>query len=141
MQEPDPVRIINRFEEQWNAVRDILHKHWGILTSTSGLANIVGPTSKMLARRAKNLGDTLIRSEFTKTTDTSWLSQYPRSKGVFPCGHCQVCPHADRTATFYDSQNAQRFQIRDLINCATTRVIYMLTCPCDKIYIGKPNVS
>lgn len=89
----------------------------------------------MVARR--NLGDCLFHSEHIRSTDISWLSQFPRSKGMFPCGHCQVCPYVHRTTTFSDSQNKKRFEIRSLINCAPMRVIYMLTCPCKKIYIGK----
>lgn len=36
-----------------------------------------------------------------------------------------------------DTQGHESYEIRDLINCSTSRVIYMLTCPCLKMYIGK----
>lgn len=63
-------------------MRAILKKHWDVLTNTPGLAKIVGPAPLMVAKRAKNLGDILVHSEFTRTVDSNWLSNYPRSKGT-----------------------------------------------------------
>lgn len=31
----------------------------------------------------------------------------------------------------------KEYEIGDLMNCSTDKVIYMLTCPCQKMYIGK----
>lgn len=59
----------------------------------------------MVARRARNLGDILIHSEFVKSPTDNWLSTYPRSKGMFPCGKCQLCPLVDHTDTFVDPEN------------------------------------
>lgn len=98
-----PLREITQFGAQWDVVRGILDKHWGILTSTPGLAKIVGPCPNMVARRAKNLGDLLIRSEFRKARDTMWLSDFPRRRGMFSCELCQMCPYVDRTDTFRDA--------------------------------------
>lgn len=56
---------------------------------------------------------------------------------MFPCSKCQVCPFVDRTKVFKDAKGHKQYELRDLINCSTDRVIYMLTCPCQKIYIGK----
>lgn len=39
--------------------------------------------------------------------------------------------------TFYDDIGEKRYQIRDLINCKFSKVIYMLSYPCNKLYIGK----
>lgn len=54
---------------------------------------------------------------------------------MFPCNRCQVCPLVDRTDTFQGAIGQNGYKIRDLINCSTMRVIYMITCP--KIYIGE----
>lgn len=42
-----------------------------------------------------------------------------------------------KTDTFTNAESTKRFKIKQFINCSTTRVIYMLTCPCGKAYIGK----
>lgn len=53
------------------------------------------------------------------------------------CFLCQIFPFVDRTASFMDSENKKQYKIKDLINCSSIKVIYMLTCPCNKFYIGK----
>lgn len=112
-----------------------------ILLNGPGLKEIAGESPNLVARRAKNLGDILIHSEFTKEPSANWLYEYPRSKGMFSCNRCQICPFVDRTATFSDTRGRHTFEIRDLINCSSNKVIYMLTYPCPKIYIGKTKRS
>lgn len=56
---------------------------------------------------------------------------------MYPCNKCQVCPFVDQTNVFMDALEQKSYEIRDLINYSTTWVIYMFTCPCPKIYIGK----
>lgn len=109
------VRIITAFGAQWNLVRNSLERHWEILTNSPGLIEIVGTAPKMVAHQAKNLGDMLIQSEFTKEPDPNWLSTYPRTKGMFPCNKRQICPFVDRTETFMDALNQEGLEIRDLI--------------------------
>lgn len=60
---------------------------------------------------------------------------------MFPCNKCQVCPYVDITSTFQDALGQNNYEISDLINCSTIRVIYMITCPHPKIYIGKTKRS
>lgn len=137
----DPVRIITAFGFQWDNVRSIFEKHWGILTNAPELKKIVSPSPKHVARRARSLGDMLIKSKFVKETSPTWLSEYPRSQGMFPCNRCQVCPFVHRTSIFTDALGTKTFEIRDLINCSTSWVIYVITCPCPKIYVGKTKRS
>lgn len=80
----DPIRIITAFGSQWTTVRSILEKHWGILTNSPELERIVGTSLKQVARQAKNLGDMLIQSEFTKEQDLTWLADHPWTTGMFP---------------------------------------------------------
>lgn len=58
----DPIRIITPFGSQWNLVRSVLEKHWGILTNSLELTKIVSTSPMLVARRARSLGDMLIRS-------------------------------------------------------------------------------
>lgn len=133
----EPVLIITAFGSQWNKVCSILEKHWGILTNAPELNRIVSSSPKLVARRACSLGDMLIQSEFVKEPNHTWLSEYPRSLGMFSCNKCHVCPFVHRTSRFTDALGEKTFEICDLINFSTSRVIYLITCPCPKIYVGK----
>lgn len=57
-------RIITKFSSQWTEVQKILNKHWHILRSAPLIANIVSPRPLLTAKRARNLGDTLVHSEY-----------------------------------------------------------------------------
>lgn len=81
----DQVRWITQVGVQWDQVREVLlQKHHGILQNNASIAIYVGNAPKMVARKAWNLGDILIRSEFIRTPDTNWLSEYPRTKRHVP---------------------------------------------------------
>lgn len=88
----EPIRIITAFGSQWNSVCTILDKHWGILTNSPDLAKIVRTSPLLVAQRARSLVDMLIQSEFVKKPDVTWLADYPRAVGMFPCNRCQICP-------------------------------------------------
>lgn len=132
-----PPRIITKFGAHWDQVRSILNQHWHILSESPILGKIVGTRLLLTARRSKNLKDSLIHSEYQRSSTPNWLTQLPPLKGMFRCGRCSVCKYVERTNTFTDSDGKKLFKINNFINCNTTRVIYMLTCPCGKHYVGK----
>lgn len=110
----EPVWIITTFGSQWNKVRSILEKNWGILTNAPELTRIVSTSPKLVALRARGLGD--IQSEFVKEPNHTWLSEYPRSLDMFPCNKCHVCPFVHGTSKLTDALGEKTFEISDLIN-------------------------
>lgn len=104
---------------------------------SANLTDIVGPCPHLIARRARNLKDTLVHSEYTRERTTNWLTDLPPLKGMYACEHCQICKFVEKTENFIDTNQSEMFQIKNVINCATSRVVYMLECPCKKYYIGK----
>lgn len=48
--------------------------HWGILTKSPALVDIVGPHPQLVARRARNLKGTLVHSEYARTRAKKWLT-------------------------------------------------------------------
>lgn len=133
----DQVKIITTFGTQWEDVRTILTKHWHVLTRAPQMASIVGPKPFMVARRAKNLTDELVRSEYTRPNPRNWLTDLPPLRGMYACGKCHICRFVDRSDSFTDATGRKVYQIKHFINCNTTRVLYMLECSCHKLYIGK----
>lgn len=47
------------------------------------------------------------------------------------------CRYLLKTRSFSDSEGKRTYQIQSFVNCSSNFVIYQLSCPCDKIYIGK----
>lgn len=132
-----PIRIITRYGAQWEQTRKVLSRHWHILSEAPILGDIVGDRPLLTARRARNLKDCLVHSEYSRPQSQDWLTCLPPLKGMYPCGRCHICKYVDRTDMFASSDGSKQFKINSVINCSTTRVIYMLTCPCGLIYVGK----
>lgn len=130
-------RIITRFGSQWTEVQRIPDRHWHILRSAPLITNLVSPRPLLTARRACNLGDVLVHSEYIRTTSESWLIRSKPPPGMHACEHCSICRYVHQTDVFANPCGGKNYNIKQFINCSTTQVIYMLTCPCNQIYIGK----
>jgi len=61
----------------------------------------------------------------------------PLKDGNYPCGHCAQCHNTWRTPVFRHPRSGKSFSVKGFITCSTENVIYLVKCPCDKIYIGK----
>ena len=132
-----PIRIITKYGEQWEKVKSILNQHWHILSEAPILGSFVGDRPLLTARRSTNLKDCLVHSEYQRTTKSNWLTDLPPLKGMYPCGRCSMCKYIEKTDTFHSADGTKHFRINSFINCSTTRVIYLLTCPCGLMYVGK----
>lgn len=130
-------RITTRYGSQWKMVQGILQKHWHILKSAPLISDLVSSRPLMTAKRSNNLGDLLVHSEYTWTINKKWLTSSRMSPGMYKCGHCNICRYVHQTNVFPNPCGGNDYKIKQFINCSTTRVIYMLTCPCNKTYVGK----
>ncbi|XP_056425064.1 uncharacterized protein LOC130366758 [Hyla sarda] len=96
----------------------------------------ISPRPTLTARRAKNLNDMLVKSEYrSQTTKNMFGTKDPR-RGCTPCGQCVACPNVERSTTFTDSSGNQTCKITYQITRSTRFVIYYAICSCPKIYIG-----
>lgn len=127
--------IITRFGAQWSEIGRILKDHWHILTRCSALQEVVCSRPYLVAKKASNLSNVLVHSEFSRSHNMNWLTDLPALRGMYPCGQCVICKH--RSDVFSDSGGKNQYSIKQFINRATTRVLYILECPCKKIYVGK----
>lgn len=125
-----PVRFIGTFCKQWPMIETILKRHWHILHTDPVLDNILGSRPLTCCRRAPNLRDRLVKSHLTR------LSIKPLRVGTFACGRCRACIYMHNEQPVID-RFGKRHRITQIFTCMTNNVIYMLTCPCNKVYIGK----
>lgn len=122
-----PLRLITTYGAQWNQVKNILQKHWGILSRSPILTDIVGPRPQLVARRVRNHKDTLVHAEYTRGKTMNWLIDLPPPpKGMYACGHCQMCGFVEKTAVFTDRRIGML--IFALINFSIVRLPEWSTC-------------
>ncbi|CAJ0967408.1 unnamed protein product [Ranitomeya imitator] len=84
----------------------------------------------------KTLQDFLVHSHYVPPTLHYFGESRGPKWGSVSCGSCKVCKHIVRTNVFHDSTQKREFKILHYINCWTSMVIYMATCPCNLTYVG-----
>lgn len=130
-----PTWIIGTYDNASHAIRDILNRHWHILTLDPDLKDTVGPSPQITYRRGRNFRDRLVHSHFTQPRTNSWLSRQPC--GCHRCSGCVACTYLQTCSNFLNNDTSELIQIKHFINCWTMRVIYRAQCNCGLSYIGK----
>ena len=81
----------------------------------------------------------MVHSDCLYTKPTSRLAPLP--EGNFRCGKCTQCKHTSKSSTFSHPQTGKEYRIRGTISCTTTGIIYIIKCPCEKLYVGMTTRS
>lgn len=128
------VRVITRFNNQWDELRGVYNKNWHILTVDPKIALYIADKPNLVARRAPNLRDKLSRSHFSRQTQKK-----ATHVGTYPCGRCNICEFMLSDKTFIHPETQEVQSLKHFINCRTSNVIYGIICPCQKIYVGQTS--
>lgn len=94
-------------------------------------------TPLVTSRRAPSLRDKLVSSHFQRPMHNVGRGRVLH--GSYPCGDCMVCQYVIPTETFLHPSTGQSTRLQHYINCKSKMVVYAITCPCDKIYIGQTS--
>ncbi|CAJ0936767.1 unnamed protein product [Ranitomeya imitator] len=130
------IRFISTYNHEWESMRSIFKKHWPVLQVAPSLCAALGSFPLMTPRRGTNLSNMLVRSHYIPALDKNFFGNGGPRPGCIPCGHCLACANVLRCSDFVSSDGSKTFQIRQHISCGTTNVIYYVTCPCPRIYVG-----
>ncbi|CAJ0968367.1 unnamed protein product [Ranitomeya imitator] len=128
------VRFISSYNGEWNNLKDIIGKHWGVLLTDPVLKQVLPSSPQYVARRSANLRDLLVHSHYE--TSGRHNIKHPENWGFFPCGLCKACLNLNKTKNFNNADGSRTFQIRKHLTCSSKGVIYHAECPCVKVYVG-----
>uniref|UniRef100_A0A803JIM5 GIY-YIG domain-containing protein n=1 Tax=Xenopus tropicalis TaxID=8364 RepID=A0A803JIM5_XENTR len=126
------IRFVSTFNNQWPSITAILKKHWHVLLTDITLRKYLGEFPSTCCRRSPNLRDKLVSSHFQSSSGTS----NTKLKGTYTCGHCKACKYIYNLNSVVDRFNIKH-EVRDFFNCRSESIIYLITCPCGKQYVGK----
>lgn len=134
-------RIIfsTEYHRQSVTLRSIINKHWHILKSDTQLKSTFQEHPLIVYKRGKNLRDQLVHSYLPPNTYSSQPLLTPIPDGNRRCGSCTQCNYTYKCSKFKHPHTGKDIQIKGKISCNTTSVIYLLTCPCGKSYVGKTS--
>lgn len=131
------VRLVTMYNNQWRNIHGIISTHWNVLQLDPRLKRHITDRPTLTARRAANLKDKLVSSHFQRPTTPIGCGN--KLKGSYPCGRCNVCQFVTSTVDFENPSlgGLPRVKLKHYINCQTRNVIYALTCPCSRVYVGQ----
>ncbi|OCT78217.1 hypothetical protein XELAEV_18029324mg [Xenopus laevis] len=124
-------RFILTYNNNDADIRNTIYKHWDILSKNPTLGQLV--TSRPLFTYKKNtsIGNLLTRSHFQKQPNKSCC----KTLGSFRCGDCEQCRFIKPSKMF--GKTGLEFKMYHYTCCTTTHVIYLFTCHCGSLYVGK----
>lgn len=112
-------------------IRGIVNKNWKIL----GLHPALKKRPLTTFRRRNNLRDILVKSFLEPMKIQNFLE--PIKGGHQKCGHCAQCVISKKVTSFRTKNHEREINLRHHTTCATSGVIYCVSCPCERLYVGK----
>ncbi|OCT80119.1 hypothetical protein XELAEV_18026925mg [Xenopus laevis] len=124
-------RLILTFNDNDREVRSVIHKHWDILSKDPTLGQLVSPRALITYRRNTSIGDLLTHCHYQRGSGRACC----KTPGTFRCGACEQC-HFLKISNKFGSDRSN-FAMYHYISCTTTFVVYLFTCHCGSMYVGK----
>lgn len=129
------LRLIGTFDTASGPVREILSRHWNILTD---LKSFVGTRPQVTYRQGTSLKDKLVKCHFGPISpQTNWLSEKKLMAAI-------VSIYQNRFLLFKHAKQKKIFdQGFPYLQIHLPYVVYKVTCQCGKEYIDNqktPNI-
>lgn len=124
----DRIPLILTYHPTNITVKDVILKHYNILTEDDHTSTLFTKPPMLSWRRDSNLKDLLVHSELKD-------GKTPGSK---PCGRrrCQTCKHISDVTKIGGPRGD--FFVNETFTCTSMNVVYCIVCKkCNKIYVGE----
>lgn len=130
--------MFTQFSIQHRQIKHILNRHWGVLKSDPVLGPVLPNNAGVTFRGAPSLRDHISHNVINLPVKASF---FPETIGYHPCKRCNVCRYnlygRKRTETFQSSVTSITYPMKHFTTCATRFIVYLITCPCNKQYVGR----
>lgn len=108
-------------------MNNLIKREWHILGDTMGnIPEFLNPP-----RMAP------VHAEFKCDLDTQSRTQKIGKIGCYPCYRCSNCSNMIRGDKFVHPHTGEVIKINHYLTCNSDFVIYILTCPCQMLYVGE----
>ncbi|KAL1022988.1 hypothetical protein UPYG_G00035090, partial [Umbra pygmaea] len=87
--------------------------------------------------RTQNVRDYIVRAD-TYIPCVNSHGRLDEVTGFYPCHTCAACRDCcKKMRSFTSSSTNKEYTIRQFLTCNSCNVVYLITCPCKKQYVGK----
>lgn len=122
---------------QHKKIKNIIRKHWEVLRQDNILCTLVPEEAKVIFRGAPTLQGRVTPNVINPPAHPSFFHDLTV---FFPCRKCVVCQHNTlerrKVTEFTSTVTGRRYTIKSFCTCSTGYIVYLITCPCHKQYIG-----
>ena len=130
-----PIPCVLQYSPLGAEFKKIVKRHWHLLSTDPALGSTFTVPPRVVYKRAPNIGDLVVHSDLPPVRQGTFLDRLPN--GNRRCGHCAQCTYTHICNDFEHPITKKKINIRGRISCTSTNVIYLLTCGCNKSYVGK----
>ncbi|XP_043944884.1 uncharacterized protein LOC122816198 [Protopterus annectens] len=117
------------FSPYTDFIKDILTKHWNLITTSDEVSDIADPLPKFVFKTSNNIKNML---ESTKDK----MKGGKRFSSTTKCGTCNQCRNINNAKVIRLNNIVNTYLHSMAGNCNTPRVVYVATCTsCDAYYI------
>ncbi|XP_054853294.1 uncharacterized protein LOC129341953 [Eublepharis macularius] len=109
------------------SLENIVRRHGHLVMEIAGCESPPGVSY----RQTRNLKEVIIHSDMTRRMEVA-----SKPKGNYRCGHCALCPLMLQGNELKILGTGRKIRINHFATCQTEAVIYLLICPCEKLYVG-----
>ncbi|XP_078509911.1 uncharacterized protein LOC144769621 [Lissotriton helveticus] len=132
---PQPIIFVTNFNQVSNKLKNIINRNWHSINNKQQERL---PKPMFSFRRNRTIRNSLVHTyREVRTNNQPCIDNAPLPTGTFPCSGCGNCKDIIRGSTI-TKQNVV-IKPRSFMNCRTRNVIYLISCPCDLIYIGETS--
>lgn len=119
-------------------IKDAVKRHWHVLSSDDTCRALFPDLPLFAHHRAKNIRDFLVKADNFNVR--SGVERLSRATGFHPCRSCAACHNNSvKKNTVIGSVTNKTYKLKQFTTCSTRNVVYLITCPCKKQYVGKTN--
>ncbi|XP_073417913.1 uncharacterized protein [Dendrobates tinctorius] len=129
--------FITTYNSQHKEIKNILGDLWYIIQKDPVLNKVLPDKPTVTFRKARSLKNHLAPSRLSQYTPDNHTGLTP---GIFRCQRprCSLCSNiAHNTFIFSHPFTSEKFTITNHLSCVSAFVIYVILCPCPKLYVGR----
>ncbi|XP_029455953.1 uncharacterized protein LOC115090676 [Rhinatrema bivittatum] len=136
-QDENMITCVTQYSPWSRKIIQAMRHHWFLIKMIPGMQDI---EFRAAYSRSQNLKEILSPSTL-KDVEHSQTIDGTTPLGHFRCGHCKICDQTLELKEYICTQTQYRYRMYNFTTCQTDHVIYIIRCPCNKIYVGQTTRS
>lgn len=120
--------FVSKFSTHSFQIKKLILKHWPMMSMEVDFKGLFALQPRFAYMRSRN---------FKQILNSPPPKMNQQHKGTVPCLNCGNCNSVIKGNTIKHPSKGTPMKLRVTATCNSQNLIYMLKCPCGKVYVGK----